>query len=136
MLIEGSPGCEIAPDLFEQEVRLDSRNLLAGRVQRITEKEVIIYKPRWGAFYQTPLENHLFELGISTLVFTGCNFPNCPRTSIYEAGERDYRIGLVTDAVSGLYDRAEQEMKGIGVNLFTTESLLTVLTGETSEKAS
>src|SRR3989442_358297 len=31
-------------------------------------------------------------LGISTLVCCGCNFPNCPRTSLYEASERDFRL--------------------------------------------
>jgi len=75
----------------------------------------VIYKPRWGAFYRTPLEEHLRERGISTVVFCGCNYPNCPRTSMYEASERDFRVVLARDAVSGLYERGEAELMGIGV---------------------
>ena len=76
---------------------------------------VIIYKSRWGAFYRTPLENHLKGLGISTLVFAGSNFPNCPRTSIYEASERDFRIVVAEDSLSGFYDRGKRELENIGV---------------------
>jgi nicotinamidase-related amidase len=77
-----------------------------------------MYKPRWGAFYDTDLEQHLRESGSNTLVFAGCNFPNCPRTSIYEASERDFRIVLVSDAISGLYDRGIAECRSIGVHVW------------------
>jgi nicotinamidase-related amidase len=60
---------------------------------------------------------------VTSLAFTGCNFPNCPRTSIYEASERDFRIVLVEDAVSGLYDRGRKEMTDIGVVLMSAELL-------------
>jgi nicotinamidase-related amidase len=76
-----------------------------------------MYKPRWGAFYDTKLDQHLRESGSNTLVFAGCNFPNCPRTSIYEASERDYRIILVSDAVSGMYERGIEECRAIGVSV-------------------
>ena len=74
-----------------------------------------MYKPRWGAFYHTELERHLRESGSNTVVFAGCNFPNCPRTSIYEASERDFRMVLVSDAMSGVYDRGIEECRAIGV---------------------
>src|SRR5690349_14367644 len=57
--------------------------------------------PRWGAFFGTSLTEQLVENRVDTVVVTGCNFPNCPRTSIYEASERDFRILLVEDAMSG-----------------------------------
>jgi nicotinamidase-related amidase len=65
----------------------------------------------------------LKDLGVTSLAFAGCNFPNCPRTSIYEASERDFRIVLVEDAISGLYDRGRDEMKNIGVHLITARKL-------------
>ena len=86
-------------------------------LQQIGTAEHVIYKPRWGAFYRTSLERHLRESGVDTVVFAGCNFPNCPRTSIYEASERDFRIVLVSDAVSGLYDRGVDECRAIGVDV-------------------
>lgn len=125
ILLENSPGCEIASDIMpDPTVTLDCPLLLSGGIQKLSTFEVVIYKPRWGAFYQTPLEAHLKKLDVHTLIFTGCNFPNCPRMSIYEASERDYRIILVTDALSGLYDRGKKEMKNIGVKLYRTSELL------------
>lgn len=129
LMIENSDGCQLAPDLLPDETtRLDCSLLLNGGIQEVAPMEVVIYKPRWGAFYQTPLEDHLKKHRINTLVFIGCNFPNCPRTSIYEASERDFRVILVTDALSGLYPRGEAEMENIGVNLMTAEDLARELT--------
>lgn len=122
----GSAGSQLAPELLPASgIELDHERLLADDIQSIGPSEVVIYKSRWGAFYQTPLEAHLRAQEVDTLVFTGCNFPNCPRTSIYEASERDFRIILVQDALSGLYGKGEQEMRGIGVNLMTTRELVT-----------
>jgi nicotinamidase-related amidase len=118
ILIRGSTGSQIAPELLpEASAELDAGLLLGGGVQQLGPSEVVIFKPRWGAFYQTPLEDHLRGNGVTTIVFAGCNFPNCPRTSIYEASERDFRVVLVRDAISGLYERGEQELSGIGVGL-------------------
>ncbi len=117
-LIAGAPGSQLAAELLpEPTLTLDADVLLAGHAQRLGPSEVAIYKPRWGAFYHTVLEDHLRERHINTLVFCGCNFPNCPRTSIYEASERDFRIVLAHDALSGLYERGERELAGIGVHL-------------------
>ena len=122
MLLENSPGCEPAAGMFNTNVKLDTELLLSGGIQKISHNEVIIYKPRWGAFYKTPLESHLKEVGADTLVFAGCNFPNCPRTSIYEASERDFKIVLLEDAVSGLYPKGIEEMLNIGVRVLKAES--------------
>jgi nicotinamidase-related amidase len=120
----GTPGAELAPSLFPgRDAKLDVNLLLSGVSQALGPDEWAMYKPRWGAFFQTSLERHLLNLGVTSIAFTGCNFPNCPRTSIYEAGERDFRIVLVADAVSGLYDRGKEEMRGIGVMLMTGEQL-------------
>jgi nicotinamidase-related amidase len=125
VVIENTPGSELADELLaEPSVKLDHQKLLSGSIQKVSMNEVIIYKPRWGAFYQTPLDAHLKRIGISTLIFTGCNYPNCPRTSIYEASERDYKIVLVEDAVSGLYPIGLAEMKNIGVFLMKSSDVL------------
>lgn len=128
ILQPGTPGCELAPELLPNpEVRLNTELLLAGGIQHIGPGEVIIYKPRWGAFYKTPLEDYLHGLGISSLAFTGCNFPNCPRTSIYEASERDFRIVVVEDAISGIYERGKEELRKIGVLLMSTRELEAII---------
>jgi len=118
MLAPGTQGVQLAPALLpDPALRLDDELLLAGGAQALGAGEWALYKPRWGAFYETPLERHLREQGVSTLVFCGCNFPNCPRTSIYEASERDFRVVLARDAISGLYERGERELVNIGVRL-------------------
>ena len=87
----------------------------------------MICKPRWGAFYSTPLEAHLRSLGMTTLVVCGFNFPNCPRATIYEASERDFRIVMVRDGVSGLYDRGIEEIRNIGVAVMTVEEIVAAI---------
>ncbi len=130
ILRPGSSGAELAAELLpEPSTRLDVELLLSGSSQRVGPREMIIYKPRWGAFYGTPLETYLQELGVSSLAFTGCNFHNCPRTSIYEASERDFRIVLVEDAVSGLYERGKEEMENIGVCVMSVAELEEAIVG-------
>src|SRR5208337_2062833 len=125
LVLAGSSGCQLAPELLpDAGIELDADLLLSGGIQTINSREVVIYKPRWGAFYNTPLEQHLQEQSVSTLVFSGCNFPNCPRTSIYEASERDFRVVLVDDAISGLYDQGRQEMKNIGIEVLSTSQVI------------
>jgi nicotinamidase-related amidase len=120
ILATGAPGSQLAVELAPApDLSLDCPLLLDGRVQRLSPSEAAIYKPRWGAFYDTPLERHLREQGVTTIVFCGCNFPNCPRTSIYEASERDFRVVLARDAISGLYERGERELANIGVRLMS-----------------
>jgi nicotinamidase-related amidase len=122
LVIAGSAGAELAPPLLPSaEIALDADRLLAGELQTIGPAEWIMYKPRWGAFFGTPLEEHLRSIQVSTLVFGGCNFPNCPRTSIYEASERDFRIVVVADALSGLYPVGRKELENIGVRVVDTE---------------
>ncbi|MEE9575631.1 MAG: isochorismatase family cysteine hydrolase [Gammaproteobacteria bacterium] len=128
IFIKNSLGAELAQELFEDDsVRYDSNMLLNGEIQEISENEVIIYKPRWGAFYNTPLDNYLKNIGVSTLVFSGCNFPNCPRTSIYEASERDYKIALAEDAISGLYEQGKTELVNIGVLVESTNNIISLI---------
>jgi nicotinamidase-related amidase len=125
VLTPGTPGSQLAsPVLPNPNLTLDDELLLSGGVQAVGPLESAIYKPRWGAFYETPLEEHLRELGVTTLVFCGCNFPNCPRTSIYEASERDFRMVVARDAVSGLYERGERELVGIGVHMLSSAEVV------------
>ena len=121
----GTDGAELVDGLKPSpDVRLDADALLGGRMQGIGESEWIMYKPRWGAFYGTPLHEHLQGLGVNTLVVCGCNFPNCPRAAVYEASERDYRIVAVPDAISGAYERGMRELEGIGAEPMLTEACL------------
>jgi nicotinamidase-related amidase len=123
MFIAGTEGAELADGILPgNDIRNDTDLLLSGGLQRVGENEWIMYKPRWGAFYKTPLEGHLRSLGISTITVVGCNYPNCPRTTIYEASERDFRIVAIPDAISGIDKQACEELENIGVVVKSVDS--------------
>ncbi len=129
ILLKGSPGRRPAEALLPgRKIHIDDELLMSGKIQPIGPAEVIIFKPRWGAFYRTPLGAHLQEIAASTLVFCGCNYPNCPRTSIYEASERDFRITAVVDAISGINPLDIAGLEQIGVNCATSEAICRMLT--------
>ena len=131
MLAPGSSGAELMDELKPDPAsRLDAEALLRGEFQRLAPNEFVMYKPRWGAFYGTSLEAFLRERDVDTIVLVGCNFPNCPRTTVYEASERDFRIVAVTDAIAGAYDCGVQELRNIGVLALTTDQCLAWFAGE------
>lgn len=66
--------------------------------------------------------------GITTFAFVGCNFLNCPRTSIYEASERDFKIVVVRDAISGIYEQGIDELGNIGCAVLTVKDLISICT--------
>jgi len=128
IVISGSDGAELVEDLkSSSKVRLDSNLLLSRKLLLIGSREWIMYKPRWGAFYNTALEDHLHSLKVNTTVICGCNFPNCPRTTIYEASERDFSIVLIADATSAVYNLDLQELKNIGVPLMNSKDCISLL---------
>src|SRR4030088_1707221 len=130
ILTPGDEGAELAPGLAPDDAPpLDADALLAGELQLLGPAEWAMYKPRWGAFYETPLQAHLRSLGVDTIALCGANFPNCPRTSIYEASERDFRIVVAADAVSGIYDRGREELEGIGAAMMDAAAFGGALTG-------
>ncbi|MGW2092310.1 cysteine hydrolase family protein [Promicromonospora sukumoe] len=123
----GTPGRLLAPGLVPHNPIFDDEALLAGRAQRVGDREIVLYKPRWGAFFGTDLDERLHRDDVTTIVFAGANFPNCPRTSIYEASERDYAVVVADDAISGLDEQGRLQLAGIGVSLSTSVRISEVI---------
>ncbi|MDS0279824.1 cysteine hydrolase [Halomicroarcula sp. S1AR25-4] len=125
----GTDGAELVAELKPStDMRLDADRLLNGGFQEIGPNEHVMYKPRWSAFHRTDLTDFLDTRSVDTIVVCGCNFPNCPRTTIYEASERDYRIVFVPDATSGVYERGVRELEDIGVAVKETEDVVDWMT--------
>lgn len=127
----GSDGAELADALKpDPSVTLDAHALLAGEFQQLSDHEWVLYKSRWSAFHRTTLDAKLHGLDVTSIVVTGCNFPNCPRATIYDASSRDYRILVVEDAISGFNDQGRMEMGSIGVKMVKASELHSWLIGE------
>lgn len=101
----------------DQTVELDSEGLLAGDVQVIWAGEAVVYKPRWSAFFRTELESWLVDRDVTSVVVAGCNLPNCPRATLFDASERDLRAALVADAVSQGTPERLDDLRLIGINV-------------------
>lgn len=118
-------GAELAPALQGGAPQpLDADLLLKGELQKLGDNEWVMFKPRWSAFFKTELESALRGWDVSTLVVSGCNLPNCPRATLFDASERDFRTVLVTDATSQVTEQRLADLSLIDVNLVTTAALV------------
>jgi nicotinamidase-related amidase len=112
----GTAGSQIVPELRpDPDVTLDPDVLLGGECQELAGQEWAMWKPRWGAFHRTPLDQHLRRFDVTTVVIAGCNYPNCPRAAVYGASERDYRVLVISDAISGIEPHHLEEASRMGV---------------------
>jgi len=59
--------------------------------------DIVLYKTRFSGFYRTELDDTLRNLGIRTLIFTGCTTSVCVDSTIRDAMFRDYNCVLLTD---------------------------------------
>jgi nicotinamidase-related amidase len=111
----GTSGARTVDVIRSSAAPEESSALLAGEYVPLSSSEWLFYKSRWSAFYGTGLEERLLELDVDTVVVAGCNFPNCPSATLFDATERDFRAVLVSDAVSGLSEAGLRWCTGIGV---------------------
>jgi nicotinamidase-related amidase len=61
---------------------------------------------------------------VDTVVVAGCNLPNCPRATLFDASNRDFRTVLVTDAVSQASPERLADVERIGVERRTTREVV------------
>ncbi|GAB7388974.1 isochorismatase family protein [Bacillaceae bacterium] len=80
------------------------------------KNELIIRKTRASAFYGTPLDSYLVQLGVDTLILCGNSTSGCVRATCLEAYMRGYAVAVVEECV---FDRNWLSHK---VNLFDMNS--------------
>jgi len=76
------------------------------------EGDILLPKKHPSAFFATALVSHLVDLGVDTLVVTGCTTSGCVRSSVVDAFAYNFRVLVAEDAV---YDRSRVSH---AVNLF------------------
>ena len=98
---------------------------------RPTEKDIVITKRQWGAFYGTELDLQLRRRGIDTIVLCGVSTNIGVETTAREAYQYGYNQVFVTDAMAAS-GKEEHEVTlrfifpRIGL-LRTTEQVLSAL---------
>lgn len=90
LLIDGEPGNAI----------IDALKPLPGEIE--------IVKPGKGAFYATPLQQILPNLGVTHLLFAGVTTEVCVQTTMREANDRGYTCLLIEDATESYFPAFKQ----------------------------
>lgn len=85
ILIAGEPGAEIVPELAA------------------APGEIVLDKPGKGAFYATPLSEHLAGFGTKTLIFAGVTTEVCVQTTMREANDRGFECLVAEDATESYF---------------------------------
>ena len=88
------------------------------------DPSLVIRKHRFGAFYETRLEQVLRMFGTQHLFVAGTTTNACVETSIREAYLRDYDVVAVKDCISGVNEEWEQtRMEGVAAVLLRAARL-------------
>ena len=81
--------------------------------------ELCVVKQRFSSFMQTELDMLLRRKQINTLVVCGAQYPNCIRTTIYDAVSLDYTVINITDATFAQTEEVAvsniRDLKNIGI---------------------
>ena len=64
------------------------------------QDEIVIYKPSYGAFYDTPLETILKNMGKDTIIICGTLTNYCCGTTARQGYERGYKVIFGSDVTS------------------------------------
>jgi nicotinamidase-related amidase len=93
--------------------------------------EYVIEKPRMSAFIGTELDLMLRTLGVTELVVTGIQTPNCIRTTVFDAIAYNYPVILVDDATGAQSEEIHRanvrDMANIGVRIMDARTLISTL---------
>ncbi len=73
----------------------------------VAPTDIIVSKPRYGAFHATDLELILRSRGIDTVIISGIATNICCETTAREAAQRDFRVLFLSDGT------ATKEMNGV-----------------------
>ena len=130
------------------------RRYLDGKLNHMTEiherlkprdKDYVIEKKYFDAFYNTNLDNILNEIklkqrGLDNLVFVGTTVNNCVYSTMLGAAHRNYRTIAIRDCISGFSDEdlefwfSRQMPQFLGTLVVTSENLKELLKWTTQKQ--
>ena len=90
--------------------------------------DYVLVKPRWSAFFQTPLDLMLRRLGRDSLLLAGTTTPNCIRTTAYDAVALEYNAAVLSDCTSSINDAVQranlEDMARVGIQILSAEDFI------------
>lgn len=93
--------------------------------------DLLLDKPRFGAFYGTDLDLILRGRGIDTIIVSGISTPVCCDTTAREANARDFRVLFLSDGTASTGSEAAQTQQatlevldGLFAQVLTIEEVL------------
>jgi len=66
----------------------------------VGKQDIVLEKPRYGAFHGTDLDLILRNRGVDTVIITGICTNVCCETTAREANMRDYKVFFISDATA------------------------------------
>jgi ureidoacrylate peracid hydrolase len=92
---------EIAPAVREEGLINEGTRTAALHQDLIVEPgDILLVKPRFGAFHGTDLELILRQRGIDTIIISGIDTRVCCDTTAREANARDFRVLFLSDGTA------------------------------------
>ncbi|MBQ4652034.1 MAG: cysteine hydrolase [Oscillospiraceae bacterium] len=92
------------------------------------QKDYLIVKPRFSAFFQTELDIMLRRLGINTVLLAGTTTPNCIRSTCYDAISLEYNAVVFSDCTSSVTEEIQQanllDMGNVGAQIISSEDFI------------
>lgn len=93
---------EIAPAVFDNKWLYKGQPLAALHpALHVDPRDILLEKPRFGAFHNTDLASILRGRGIDTIIVSGSETNVCCETTAREARVRDFHMFLLSDGTSG-----------------------------------
>lgn len=97
----------------------------------VLDKDYIIVKPRFSAFFHTSLDLILRRLGMENVMIAGTTTPNCIRTTCYDALSMDYNAIVLSDCTSSVTEEVQRvnltDMERVGAKIMTSEEAINTL---------
>ena len=92
---------ELVPSVPEEGFLYEGSRTAALHDNLVIEPgDVVLHKPRFGAFHGTDLELILRGRGIDTIIVSGISTDVCCDTTAREANARDFRVLFISDATA------------------------------------
>ncbi|MGI6211420.1 MAG: cysteine hydrolase family protein [Anaerovoracaceae bacterium] len=129
---DGTDVEKIRKDVWEE----GGKPLTPGSDQRISDDfppllqpqkgERVLVKPRFSAFFATPLDLYLRRMDIENLVLIGTMTPNCIRATCFDGLSLDYSVTILENCCSSQTETIQksniEDMRRIGAKILSLDT--------------